>query len=278
MINVNFNLASMSGIVLAVAGTALYALRSWRPELSRDHDIFFSAVSLLCGGILLFYGWRFDPIMQFGQVLLTGATIFFAVENIGLRKVSTEQAKRNTPIVDEERPISREYRVYQQAELDDLDVLVPEDEELPPRRRIRGTQDKDNRTSRNGYDTQIRRRPSSGRSSSSADRYQDDPPPRKRRPRPETPSVTDDWTTPNTEEELRPRRTRPRPSTEERRPSETTSSRPNRRPPLDDDNSESFRPSKDKDKDVEATPKGDYVDYQPIDPREEEDNSSNFDY
>lgn len=272
MINVNFNLASMSGIVLAVAGTALYVLRSWRPELSRDHDIFFSAVSLLCGGILLFYGWRFDPIMQFGQVLLTGATIFFAVENIRLRKVSTEQAKRNTPIVDEERPVSRDYRVYQQAELDDLDVLVPEDEELPPRRRIRGTQEKDSRTSRNGYDTQTRRRPSSsGRSSS--DRYQDDPAPRKRRPRPETPSVADDWTTPRDEEELPPRRTRPRPYTDERRPSETTSSRSSRRPPLDDDISD--RPPKEKD--VEAKPKGDYVDFQPIDPGEE-DNSSNFDY
>lgn len=264
MINVNFNLASMSGIVLAVAGTALYVLRSWRPELSRDHDIFFSAVSLLCGGILLFYGWRFDPIMQFGQVLLTGATIFFAVENVRLRRVSTEQAKRNTPIVDEERPVSREYRVYRDAE---LDALVPEDEEeLPPRRRIQGSQD--NRPSRNGYDTQTRRRPSSR---GSTERLPGEPP-RKRRPRPEIPpEINDDWTTPPEEESTPRRRSKNRPSIEENRPPETSSSRPSRRRPADINSDRSS-------KDGEAKQKGDYVDYQPIDPGEEEDNSSNFDY
>jgi hypothetical protein len=110
MVNFSFNLASVSGIILAVGGAALYAVRSARPELSRDHDIFFSAVGLLCGLILIFYGWRFDPIMQFGQVLLTGAAIFFVIENLRLRRVSTEQAKKNTPIVDRERPVSREVR------------------------------------------------------------------------------------------------------------------------------------------------------------------------
>jgi hypothetical protein len=115
MVNFSFNLASVSGIVLAVGGAALYAVRSARPELSRDSDIFFSAVGLLCGLILIFYGWRFDPIMQFGQVLLTAATIFFIVENLRLRKISTEQAKRNTPIVDDERRVSRDVR----ADFDD---------------------------------------------------------------------------------------------------------------------------------------------------------------
>lgn len=119
MVNFSFNLASVSGIVLAVGGAALYAVRSARPELSRDSDIFFSAVGLLCGLILIFYGWRFDPIMQFGQVLLTAATIFFIIENLRLRKISTEQAKRNTPIVDDERPVSRNI----QADFEDYNTF-----------------------------------------------------------------------------------------------------------------------------------------------------------
>ncbi|BAU64343.1 hypothetical protein YCF66 [Stanieria sp. NIES-3757] len=120
MVNFGLNSASILGIFLAVAGASLYFLRSVRPELSRDHDIFFAAVGLLCGFILLFQGWRLDPILQFGQFLLTGSAIFFAVESIRLRGVATEQARRNTPIVDRERPVSRT-RVYTEAELDQIE-------------------------------------------------------------------------------------------------------------------------------------------------------------
>ncbi len=115
MVNFQFNLASISGIILAVGGASLYAVRSFRPQIARDTDIFFSAVGLLCGLILIFYGWRFDPIMQFGQVLLTGASVYFVFENLRLRQISTEQAKRATPIVDADRPVSQNY----QAEFED---------------------------------------------------------------------------------------------------------------------------------------------------------------
>ncbi|MBW4418781.1 MAG: hypothetical protein KME13_06080 [Myxacorys californica WJT36-NPBG1] len=144
-----FNLASVTGIVLAVGGAALYAVRSVRPQLSRDHDIFFSAVGLLCGLILIFYGWRFDPIMQFGQVLLSGSAIFFVVENLRLRQVSTEQAKRTAPIVDNERPVSRTY----QAEFDDREMFDERAE-----RRIRSSRDV---RSRDDYEERPTRRPTS---------------------------------------------------------------------------------------------------------------------
>lgn len=103
MVNFGLNSASILGIFLAVAGAGLYFLRTIRPEVSRDYDIFFSAVGLLCGLILLFQGWRLDPILQFGQLLLTGSTIFFAVETIRLRGITTEQARRNSPIADDRR-------------------------------------------------------------------------------------------------------------------------------------------------------------------------------
>jgi len=86
-----------------VAGAGLY-FRSVRPELSRDHDIFFAAMGLLCGFILLFQGWRANFVWSAPPEWIS---YFFAVESIRLRGVATEQAKRNTPIVDEDRPVSR---------------------------------------------------------------------------------------------------------------------------------------------------------------------------
>ncbi len=135
MVNFGLNSASILGIFLAVAGAGLYFMRSIRPELARDHDIFFAAVGLLCGFILLFQGWRLDPILQFGQFLLTATTIFFAVETIRLRSATAEQARRNSPIVDEDRRVSRS-RVYTEAELDQIE---PEDDEsYGNKRRLRG--------------------------------------------------------------------------------------------------------------------------------------------
>jgi len=98
MVNFGLTWSSFVGIALALGGAGLYFLRAWRPKLARDYDIFFAAVALLCGGILFFQGWRQDPILQFGQFLLTGTTIFFAYESVRLRGIATEQAKRNTPI------------------------------------------------------------------------------------------------------------------------------------------------------------------------------------
>jgi hypothetical protein len=138
MVNFGLNSASILGLFLAVAGAGLYFLRSVRPEVSRDYDIFFSAVGLLCGLILLFQGWRLDPILQFGQLLLTGSTVFFAVETIRLRGITTEQARRSTPYADD-RPVSKT-RVYTEAELDQIE---PEERDQPIRnnRRLRGYED-----------------------------------------------------------------------------------------------------------------------------------------
>ncbi|QSJ17818.1 Ycf66 family protein [Nostoc sp. UHCC 0702] len=153
-VNVGTNSASILGIFLAVAGAALYFLRTVRPELSRDQDIFFAAVGLLCGFILIFQGWRLDPILQFGQLLLVGTTVFFAVESIRLRSIATQQAKRNTPIVDSEREVSskysynKKYKAEVDAELEPL-PYEEEDEDRPVRRRIRGSREE--RSSRDDY-------------------------------------------------------------------------------------------------------------------------------
>jgi hypothetical protein len=190
---------------LAVSGAGLYFLRSVRPELARDHDIFFAAVGLLCGFILLFQGWRLDPILQFGQFLITGSAIFFAVESIRLRGVATEQARRNTPIVDRDRPVSRT-RVYTEAELDKID---PYDRyEGTPNYdspRLRGYDDPQPRSSRRNSDidesprtrnTRSRseriERPSSSFNASSSPPRESPPRPRRRPSAPPQPEIYED--------------------------------------------------------------------------------------
>ena len=104
MVNASLNWASIVGIVLAVCGGGLYFLRSFKPALARDYDVFFAAIGLLCGGILFFQGWRLDPILQFGQFLLAGTTVFFAYESVRLRGVATDQARRSSYFEDEQMP------------------------------------------------------------------------------------------------------------------------------------------------------------------------------
>ena len=108
MVNASLNWASIVGIVLAVGGALLYFMRTFKPALARDYDVFFAAIGLLCGGILFFQGWRLDPILQFGQFLLAGTTVFFAYESVRLRGVATEQARRSAYFDDEPAAPRRE--------------------------------------------------------------------------------------------------------------------------------------------------------------------------
>ncbi|MBE9007690.1 Ycf66 family protein [Fortiea sp. LEGE XX443] len=288
-VNVGTNSASIIGIFLAVAGAALYFMRTVRPELSRDQDIFFAAVGLLCGFILIFQGWRLDPILQFGQLLLVGTTVFFAVESIRLRSIATQQAKRNTPIVDREREVSDNYsykrrRDYEAEVEDDLEPLPYEEEEPPVRPRIRGSRDE--RSPRDDYYEEQPPRRSNRRTNTSNERTETTDKNRRRNTSARSASrpteryedegwgssstrEVDDWENPSEEVKKPSRRgnnstqrpdsreddvpTRPR---KRRPPSETTSRREN----ADDD----------------AIPT-DYVPYKPIDLSDESDNSTNFD-
>ena len=137
MVNASLNWASIVGIVLAVGGAFLYFMRSFKPALARDYDVFFAAVGLLCGGILFFQGWRLDPILQFGQFLLAGTTVFFAYESVRLRGVTTEQARRSS-YFDDDEPAPRPRMGGGRDWRDDVDRF---DEPQPLRRRIRSRDD-----------------------------------------------------------------------------------------------------------------------------------------
>ncbi len=259
MVNFGFNSASILGIFLAVAGASLYFMRSVRPELSRDHDIFFAAVGLLCGFILLFQGWRLDPILQFGQFILAGSTIFFAVEAIRLRGIATEQARRKTPIVDEDRAVSK---VYRNAELDELEPYDQEDEQYVDSPRLRGYEEPRS-TRRKGYDNGYGdEEPRSRNSRTRSNKYSDKPPSsRKRRPRPtnsRSGNSYDRWDEPSRDvwDEERPSRS----SSNRTRPPRSESpsrSQKKRRPRYRDETYRADRYST-TDNDVITT---DYVDY-----------------
>lgn len=138
MVNASLNWASIVGIVLAVGGAMLYFMRSFKPALARDYDVFFAAIGLLCGGILFFQGWRLDPILQFGQFLLAGTTVFFAYESVRLRGVSTEQARRSAYFEDEPAPPRRPAGGLGGEWNSPYDRF---DEAPPLRRRFRGVDD-----------------------------------------------------------------------------------------------------------------------------------------
>nr|YP_010932319.1 hypothetical chloroplast RF66 [Hormidiella parvula]WKT06000.1 hypothetical chloroplast RF66 [Hormidiella parvula] len=85
MINVEVGPSTMLGVALVSAGILLYSVRAISPWLSKDHDVLFSTLGLLTGGILIFQGWRLDPILLFCQICSTGTAFFFAWESLQLR-------------------------------------------------------------------------------------------------------------------------------------------------------------------------------------------------
>ncbi|GAB4462153.1 MAG: Ycf66 family protein [Elainellaceae cyanobacterium] len=285
------NPAAFLGIALAVGGAGLYFLRNFRPQVARDQDIALSAVSLLCGTILMFQGWRLDPILTFGFYLMAGAATAFALETLRLRGATTEQAKRfggGGQIVDDERPVSRVYR----AELDELGAV----DERPASRRIRASRDYRTEPSED-YGSSSRRpaiRGSADRSNSQS---------RRRRSsgdaRPPVRTERDAWDDDYRSSFYERDRTWDEPAADYSGDyagdyssdysssdygSDYASSRGDRPSSSRDSGSRPRRPRSVEDvnarweDDAPARPSADYVDYQPVDYSDDEaDNSSNFD-
>ncbi len=145
MVNASLNWASIVGIALAICGGGLYFLRSFKPALARDYDVFFAAIGLLCGGILFFQGWRLDPILQFGQFLLAGTTVFFAYESVRLRGIATDQARRSSYFEEEFDSPPRSSSAFRSREGEDYDRFQ---ETEPVNRRFLGREIEDDYDSR----------------------------------------------------------------------------------------------------------------------------------
>ena len=85
MINVGFGPNIFLGFILGIGVFLLYFLRIIKPEIARDEDIFFATICLLYSCILIIHGWRLDPILLFGQVLIIVTVLVAGWENIRLR-------------------------------------------------------------------------------------------------------------------------------------------------------------------------------------------------
>ncbi|NJK35115.1 MAG: hypothetical protein HC919_09255 [Oscillatoriales cyanobacterium SM2_2_1] len=197
MINIGGNpFMILLAITAVLGGIGLYFVRNLRPELARDHDIFFSAIAVVYGIILLAFNFRMEITTQLAQVLVVGFAGWFAVESLILRQSLANQARRSprNPINDfDDVPIGSDYRV----EIDPTRGM-PETRE-PRARRMRGTGptelqgdiDSDTRSRR------TRRTPESGEGIIEINEDDISPIIPKRRPRPRT------------EESSSPRRRRP---------------------------------------------------------------------
>ncbi len=139
MINIGGNpLMIILAIIAALGGVGLYFVRNFRPELARDHDIFFSAIALVYGIILLAFNFRMEITTQLAQVLVVGFAGWFAVESLILRQALSTQARRSPmdSMIDDD-PVSPDYPGYR--------VEIDASREIPARRssnntrRMRGT-------------------------------------------------------------------------------------------------------------------------------------------
>jgi hypothetical protein len=81
------------GFILGFGVTLLYLLRIVKPDVARDEDIFFATIGLLYSCILIVHGWRLDPILLFGQVLIIVSLIVTGWENIRLRALLSNITK-----------------------------------------------------------------------------------------------------------------------------------------------------------------------------------------
>nr|YP_009258412.1 hypothetical chloroplast RF66 [Spirogyra maxima]ANI25337.1 hypothetical chloroplast RF66 [Spirogyra maxima] len=89
MIHMELAPSTLLGLGLTMAGILLYFIRIKQKNISKDYDLFFSSVAFLCGGILIFQGWRLDPILLLCQMMSGLTAIFFIIETLYLRNFNT---------------------------------------------------------------------------------------------------------------------------------------------------------------------------------------------
>ena len=98
MIHMELAPSTLLGLSLAIAGILLYLIRIKNKQISKDYDLFFSSVGCLCGGIMIFQGWRLDPILLLCQMMSGATAIFFIAETIWLRNIDIEKEEINFEI------------------------------------------------------------------------------------------------------------------------------------------------------------------------------------
>jgi hypothetical protein len=101
--------STLLGLCLSLSGILLYFIKIREKKLSRDYDLLFSSIGCLCGGILIFQGWRLDPILLLCQMMSGITAIFFIGETVWLRNIDMQKDKidfnAHTNIVEQKEKI-----------------------------------------------------------------------------------------------------------------------------------------------------------------------------
>jgi len=93
MINIGFTPTILLGIFIIFGVSILFFLRTIKYDLSRDIDLFFSTLGLIYSFIIILHGWRLDPILFFGQILIIIILFGIGWENIRLRGILLRRRK-----------------------------------------------------------------------------------------------------------------------------------------------------------------------------------------
>lgn len=143
MIHMELAPSTLLGLCLTMAGILLYLIKIKKNTLSKDYDLFFSSVGCLCGGILIFQGWRLDPILLLCQMMSGGTAIFFIAETVWLRNINVQKeeikfdinvftkkkslAKNSTSLNISREIIDKEYFSQKNTNLVQIDYTFPID-------------------------------------------------------------------------------------------------------------------------------------------------------
>merc|ERR1711976_910872 len=91
MINFDLGPARILGSVIILFSCSLYNARISIPKIGKETAIVIFSIGTLVGGILIFQGWRLDPLLLFSQILTTSVAVCFAIETLKLRKLIADQ-------------------------------------------------------------------------------------------------------------------------------------------------------------------------------------------
>ena len=99
MVNYGINLAGLLGIIYVLLSVAYFILMMvWLAQRASRLNglalvlyiiqaIFAPILMFICGFILVFQGWRLDPILQFMQILLSILIIYLSIKDIVINAV-----------------------------------------------------------------------------------------------------------------------------------------------------------------------------------------------
>ena len=122
MINIIFYPNVILALLLIGWGFFIYFLRFYKSEIARESDIILSTIASLCGGVLLFQGWRLDPLLFTSYFLLIATLIFFSIELLQLRILQAQAS--NTSISDQDQEKESKYS-YDDSWISEIEITDP---------------------------------------------------------------------------------------------------------------------------------------------------------